>query len=723
MLMKFLDDLSLSKKLIMVMICLLAPSVLLLKQTITAHYRLISALDFELKGIRYVSAASKAPVSVADHRGTSYLYLGGDKSLASELSRSITVVEANLAAVDALQREADSAWRSTDEWKQALEAWRTIRNKEADPTFTANETVTLHTQVITNLEALGKRAIDNSKLSLDSDETSHGLIDAAILRLPHAQTEMFDLRRRAVGAAQRVRTASAPTAAAIAPQNRPKPADTSGGPPNAVPPTGLTIATRVGVGSSAALVRESSNSLIQIVNLLIKRDPALEPKLRSPIDSYVASAKTFADLSNDQLAVIESPNVEVGAVFAAAAKAYNDAGALQDALIAVLDERLLSRVHAEVFQRNLILAVYFLVLSSVLLIEHRLRRRITGNAKYLVSTIGAMASGKIGNKSIKPGGDEFSRITDAVSRLDAKLVQVIVAIRATTDSVNSAAHELSQGNDDLSSRTQEQASVLEETASSMEEMTATVKQNADSAHEANKLAASAREQAERGAIVVDRAIEAMGQINRSSKQIADIISVIDGISFQTNLLALNAAVEAARAGEQGRGFAVVATEVRNLAQRSATAAQEIKLLINESAKRVQAGSELVNDSGRTLVEILDSVKRVTDFVAAIAAASREQSSGIDQVNNAVTQMDSATQHNAALVEQSSAASKAILGTVDRLVAEIAYFRLESRDIVELHGTAATRTPLNSIDMQAANEPPDETELDAAPSHYGKAASG
>ncbi|SEP79690.1 methyl-accepting chemotaxis protein [Solimonas aquatica] len=272
----------------------------------------------------------------------------------------------------------------------------------------------------------------------------------------------------------------------------------------------------------------------------------------------------------------------------------------------------------------------------------------------------------------------FGKLKDDANATCQQLSEIVSQIQQSTDTINTAAKEIASGNQDLAGRTEQQAASLEETASSMEELTSTVKQNAENARQANQLAAGASEVAVKGGEVVGQVVNTMGAIQESSKKIADIIGVIDGIAFQTNILALNAAVEAARAGEQGRGFAVVASEVRSLAQRSAAAAKEIKTLIGDSVEKVGNGSMLVEQAGRTMGEIVTSVKRVTDIMAEISAASQEQSQGIEQVNKTITQMDEVTQQNAALVEQASAAARSMEDQAQNLSESVSRFRLDSR---------------------------------------------
>ena len=286
-----------------------------------------------------------------------------------------------------------------------------------------------------------------------------------------------------------------------------------------------------------------------------------------------------------------------------------------------------------------------------------------------------LAQGDLTGQLTIPCEGELEQIKGSINGAITNLKVSLSTVREAAESVSLGAEEITKGNEDLSQRTSEQAASLEETSSAMEEMTSTVKQNADNAKQANQLAVAARDVAAKGGAVTTKAVEAMHEINKSSTKIADIITVIDEIAFQTNLLALNAAVEAARAGEHGRGFAVVAAEVRNLAQRSATAAKEIKGLIKESLQRVTDGSELVNQSGKTLNEIVTSVKHVTDIIAEITAASQEQASGIDQVNTSIMQMDQTTQQNAALVEETTAASQSMREQAKALMKQVGGFRI------------------------------------------------
>jgi methyl-accepting chemotaxis protein len=288
-------------------------------------------------------------------------------------------------------------------------------------------------------------------------------------------------------------------------------------------------------------------------------------------------------------------------------------------------------------------------------------------------TVDAVAAGDLTVRIALRAGDTRSLMASLAGMRDA-LVRVVSDVRSNSENVASASAQIAQGNQDLSGRTEQQASALQQTAATMEELGTTVRNNADNAKQANQLAQNASAVAIKGGDVVGKVVTTMQDINASSRKIGDIISVIDGIAFQTNILALNAAVEAARAGEQGRGFAVVASEVRSLAQRSAEAAKEIKTLIGHSVEQVTLGTGLVDEAGQTMEEIVASIRRVTDIVAEISSASVEQSSGVQQVGDAVSHMDRTTQQNAALVEESAAAADSLKGQAEHLVKAVAVFK-------------------------------------------------
>ena len=348
---------------------------------------------------------------------------------------------------------------------------------------------------------------------------------------------------------------------------------------------------------------------------------------------------------------------------------------------------------------TLILAVIGMILAVGLGIF--ITRIITIPLQEAVNMARRVAAGDLTSSVEAKYTDETGQLLTALKEMNESLVQIVGDVRTGADSIATATEEIAAGNLDLSQRTEEQASALEETASSMEELTSTVKQNADNAQAANQLAINASGVAVKGGEVINRVVLTMESIRGSSKKISDIIGVIDGIAFQTNILALNAAVEAARAGEQGRGFAVVAAEVRSLAQRSAAAAKEIKTLIEDSVGKVQDGSRLVEEAGRTTQEIVTSIKRVTDIMAEISAASLEQSTGIEQVNIAITQMDDVTQQNAALVEEAAAAAESLEDQARQLVGVVARFTLEE-----------------SVKPQASAPPRKVTRSAAAPQQKG-----
>ena len=380
------------------------------------------------------------------------------------------------------------------------------------------------------------------------------------------------------------------------------------------------------------------------------------------------------------------------------------------------DASLAQAAHTAEQGRTLFLAGTALALLLGAALSFFLSRSIISPLQQAGRSARSIAEGNLTEPIVSEGRDEAAQLLDDLRNMQSRLATIVSNVRQGADTMATASAQIAAGNQDLSSRTEQQASSLEETAASMEEITSTVKQNADNARQANQLAVSASGVALRGGAVVTQVVQTMGAINTSSKKIVDIIGVIDGIAFQTNLLALNAAVEAARAGEQGRGFAVVAAEVRSLAQRSAAAAKEIKMLIGDSVEKVEEGSRQVADAGKTMEEIVDSDKRVTDIMAEIQAASQEQTQGIEQINQAIGQMDQVTQQNAALVEEAAAAAQSLQEQASELSQMVSVFQLDNGP--QFNPAAVPTRTAPGVQRNLPSQPPAAKRGDSMPASKG-----
>jgi methyl-accepting chemotaxis protein len=431
------------------------------------------------------------------------------------------------------------------------------------------------------------------------------------------------------------------------------------------------------------------------------------PEKKAVMQPGIAAIQEIRKLYSEQYLVLakkDAPRDEIASVDDAVDKQIDKFDAAWVALGKTLQEestRADTEFDAAAKSARLMVLASILIGGAILVsLTLAISRSITGQIGMELSEATQLAH-KIAEGDLSHnfthGSKDNSSLASALDDMLATLKTIVTNVRQGSESVATASAEIAQGNNDLSARTESQASALEQTAASMEELGATVKQNAESARTANQLALSASSVAIQGGEVVGQVVQTMKGINESSRKIADIISVIDGIAFQTNILALNAAVEAARAGEQGRGFAVVASEVRSLAGRSAEAAKEIKSLINASVERVEQGTALVDKAGVTMTEVVSSIQRVTDIVSEISAASNEQSAGVAQVGEAVTQMDQATQQNAALVEEMAAAASSLKSQAQELVGTVAVFKLS----VDEHGVSTTKAQVRSTAPKSA----------------------
>ena len=604
---------------------------------------IIATAEREDSGIAPLRALQEVVRLTQQHRGLSAGMLGGNAKLEA---RRPETRDALVEALGALDKQLAGASRlRLDQWAERRQRWAALEQAVAQRQLKPAESSARHTALIAELLTFNELLLDDYGLSMDSNADSYALIMATFIDAPALAERLGQLRAQGTGF---LATGQLP------PENR---------------------ATLVALRGRA---QEFYGTMIGNLAKATAGNAQLKGQLGGKADELKGQiAKTLALADQELIQASElklAPDVYFQTFTDTIDAVYGfNAVALKN-LSVLLETRAqdLRRVRWVMLAglAGLLLLSTLLALSFV----RGILRQLGGEPDYAHDVVQRIAEGDMSQPVRVAAGDATSLLA-AMAQMQARLVDVVSHVRQNSDSLATASSQIAQGNLDLSGRTEEQASGLQATAAAMDELSATVSQNADNALQAKQLALGAAEVAARGGRVVGEVVETMKGINTSSRKIAEIIGVIDGIAFQTNILALNAAVEAARAGEQGRGFAVVATEVRSLAGRSADAAREIKGLINASVERVEQGTALVDQAGATMTEVVAAVQRMNDIMGEISAASAEQSAGVAQVGKSVTQMDRVTQQNAALVEQSAAAAASLKDQAQQLVQAVAVFKL------------------------------------------------
>jgi methyl-accepting chemotaxis protein len=615
----------------------------------TAYEAMLTART-EAQGVAPAKALLRVIQLTQEHRGIAALALGGDAAMQ--------------AAREAKQRETDAAYETLSKtyassvsdaqakatWDHAARAWEGLRGSLAEGRLSKAQSFGTHTEIVAQLFKASELLMDAFGLSRDAAPDRHQLIRASMDILPGLTEELGKARAKGAGL---------------------------------LAAKSASEAQRQELGMHLARAGESLSQMLSS----IQRAGAGHPQNDLPLRDVAGRAE---GLVREALRLGADEVVQAGMLQYAASDYFARFTAAIDALVKVntaamnlLDSQLNERADALQYRLaglgGALLAMTVLGVAFGALAARSIVRQLGGEPGEVVAIANAIASGDLTSPIAVRSGAEGS-IVASMARMQASLLQVVSLVRQSTDSIASGVTQIATGSQDLSQRTEEQASNLQQTAASMEQLSGTVKANADTARRAAELAGAASSVASQGGAAVGKVVQTMEDITEASRKIADIIGVIDGISFQTNILALNAAVEAARAGEQGRGFAVVAAEVRGLAHRSTQAAKEIKALIGDSVEKVEAGGRLAGDAGRTMAEIVSQVQRVTTLIGEISSATLEQTDGIGQVSDAVSQLDQVTQQNAALVEESTAAAESLNHQAQRLVDAVAVFKLRAEKV-------------------------------------------
>jgi len=602
-----------------------------------------AALD-EQSGLGPAADILRVTQLTQQHRGLSALLLGGVAGVKDKR--------------DAKQKEADQAYAKFDAlvhsfndkaieeaWATPKRDWDELRNRVANQTITVQESYAAHTALLPKLLAVNDLTADKFGLSLDPDTDSYQLIQSMYYQLPYLTEESGKMRAKGAGMLAKHEA---------------------------------TLEDRQVLAAIIGRVNDRLTQTHTALNKAFIANPVLRDKLATQWGQAYDATNKVMQLASQHIVQAENldfPGTDYVEQITAAIDAQfavNQAASQQ--LTTMIAEKISDLHRTRWLMIGAMLGLIILAGVAARLVA----RSVSEPLGVAVGIAERIAHGDLTAPFATGGKSETAQLMRALKAMNESLVGIVSNVRGSIDTIGNASNDIASGNADLSSRTEAQASNLEQTASSMEQIMSTVRQSADHAREANQLVSSATAVAAHGGAVVAQVVETMGVINDSSRRIVDIISVIDGIAFQTNILALNAAVEAARAGEQGRGFAVVATEVRSLAQRSASAAREIKELISDSVQKVEAGNALATDAGKTMQDVVASVERITGIMGDIVLAAQEQSSGIEQVNQAITQIDEMTQQNAALVEQAAAASESLRQQAGDLADAVAIFTLAER---------------------------------------------
>jgi methyl-accepting chemotaxis protein len=603
--------------------------------------KLLTELNSEKEGLPAAALGLKTAQLTQQHRAMSALLLNGAPN--SEGKRDAKQAEADKAYA-LLEAEVKRVKLKTvdAQWDIVWRDWQTLRSNVKNKAITGPQSYAAHSALVPKIILLNELISDHYGLSLDPDPDTYQLIQAMYYQLPMLTEELGRLRAKG----------TAPlTKKEITPEDR------------------LALQGIIARVNDRLMQTKGAYSKATAIN------PDIDTVLAGNFKAAVDAATSIATLAETEIIKPESLSYDPLKWVAESTAAIDAQFDLNTAAAAQLEKMIGKKIADFNSARWMMLVACVGLIAVAAYMAVLITRSVTAPLHNAITVAQSVASGNLVNDFDVGPENEVGQLLRALKEMNDSLRTIVADVRHSVDSISAATHDIASGNADVSARIESQASNLEETASSMEELTSTVRQNTENARQANDLVQSASSVASRGGTVVSQVVQTMGEINDSSRKIVDIIAVIDGIAFQTNILALNAAVEAARAGEQGRGFAVVAGEVRTLAQRSAAAAKEIKELINRSVEKVEAGNQLADQAGHAMGEILTSVQRITQIVADIAIASEEQGSGIEQVNQAVTQMDDMTQQNAALVEQTAAASASLEEQAAILVKAVSVFTL------------------------------------------------